>query len=724
MTRIITILAIILLTFLSVTDINSQPGWVNGTPSVASTGPLSITTNYGIDRKGTVYIIVFNYNNPTIYTSTYVRNNAIIGTGSAIVARAVLTVENKDIKKVLQVVLNVIDVGQVHSIYIVAADSKGVLQASPVRLTATTLPCTPPNAGNGGKECDLNFKLNAVLSFGTGRWTLITGPGNATFAPNPNTPDATVTVSSYGIYTFRWTETKGECTTSSEIVVGCYRQPLANAGIGGNACDLNFSLNAKPSIGTGTWTMTNGSGTASFSPSANSPTAIVTVSAYGTKVFTWTEVNGSCANSSTVTVNFYEPPRANAGTGGNNCGLEFNLNAIPSLGRGTWTRVSGTGSAVFSPNPNIPNAEVRVSDYGTYVFRWTEVNGPCSNAATVSVTFVEQLFANAGNGGDECDRDFLLNAVQGTVQGTWTKVNGPGTAIFSPNPNQANAKVTVSNYGAYDFAWTEISNICSSTDIIRVAFHAPPSIIVGEEAGISKGDSIQLHAVGTGTFFWKPENLFKNPTYQNPFAFPTSTTIFTVTLTDQYGCKNSDQVTIEVREIPKANAGPNQELNYQFETNLEAVLNHSYETGEWTILSGSGAFADRNYSSTLVELLSLNENSFIWTVTNGFCPVSSDTVKIIVHDLVIPTLITPNMDGKNDFFIVGGLQTFGKTELIIFNRWGAQVYKNNNYDNSWDGKDDNSRPLSDDTYFFILKPEKNKTINGYIVIKRQNEKDF
>ena len=82
------------------------------------------------------------------------------------------------------------------------------------------------------------------------------------------------------------------------------------------------------------------------------------------------------------------------------------------------------------------------------------------------------------------------------------------------------------------------------------------------------------------------------------------------------------------------------------------------------------------------------------------------------------------MDGKNDFFIVGGLQTFGKTELIIFNRWGVQVYKNSNYNDNWDGMDNNAKPLSDDTYFYILKPEKNKAITGYIVIKRQNEKDL
>jgi gliding motility-associated-like protein len=91
---------------------------------------------------------------------------------------------------------------------------------------------------------------------------------------------------------------------------------------------------------------------------------------------------------------------------------------------------------------------------------------------------------------------------------------------------------------------------------------------------------------------------------------------------------------------------------------------------------------------------------------------------ITVNDFVIPTLITPNMDGKNDYFVIRGLATLGKTELMIFDRRGAEVYKNMNYDNSWNGVDYNKHPLPDDTYFFVLKSANGKSISGYIVIRR------
>ncbi len=59
--------------------------------------------------------------------------------------------------------------------------------------------------------------------------------------------------------------------------------------------------------------MTAGTGTASFVPNANDPNAAATVSEYGTKEFTWTEINGTCVDSAAITVNFYEQPVANAG---------------------------------------------------------------------------------------------------------------------------------------------------------------------------------------------------------------------------------------------------------------------------------------------------------------------------------------------------------------------------------------------------------------------------
>jgi gliding motility-associated-like protein len=84
----------------------------------------------------------------------------------------------------------------------------------------------------------------------------------------------------------------------------------------------------------------------------------------------------------------------------------------------------------------------------------------------------------------------------------------------------------------------------------------------------------------------------------------------------------------------------------------------------------------------------------------------------------MPTLITPNMDGKNDYFVIKRSDKEGKIELVIFDRRGVQVYKNSNYDNSWNGVDYKGKALQDDTYFFVLKIENGISATGYIVVRR------
>ncbi len=166
--------------------------------------------------------------------------------------------------------------------------------------------------------------------------------------------------------------------------------------------------------------------------------------------------------SSNVVINAQSTaPTANAGTGGNECGLNFRFSAVASIGTGIWTRTKGPGTSTFIPDANSPNATVTVSAYGNYTFTWTETNDACSRSSSmINVVFYQQPVANAGTGGKNCGLEFYLGATPSIGTGTWTLVNGPGSAIFSPNSNTANAKVTVSQFGSYDFAWTEASTLC------------------------------------------------------------------------------------------------------------------------------------------------------------------------------------------------------------------------------------------------------------------------
>lgn len=69
-----------------------------------------------------------------------------------------------------------------------------------------------------------------------------------------------------------------------------------------------------------------------------------------------------------------------------------------------------------------------------------------------------------------------------------------------------------------------------------------------------------------------------------------------------------------------------------------------------------------------------------------------------INPFFIPNVITPNGDGKNDRFVIKGLQKFSKTEIVIFNRYGDHVYENQQYENDWSAQGQVAG-----TYFYVLK---------------------
>ncbi|MFO7574908.1 MAG: hypothetical protein R6W67_07100, partial [Bacteroidales bacterium] len=130
-----------ILVFLPAAIVSSQPVWVPTTPSTGPVGPTTIPINYGIDRAGTIYIIVLNYNNPNQQAPTTVRGQATNPTLASVVFNAVIPIAGADINAILQSIAGSLAPGTYHTIYLVAADASNVLMATSIRLNATTLPC-------------------------------------------------------------------------------------------------------------------------------------------------------------------------------------------------------------------------------------------------------------------------------------------------------------------------------------------------------------------------------------------------------------------------------------------------------------------------------------------------------------------------------------------------------------------------------------------------------
>jgi len=146
-------------------------------------------------------------------------------------------------------------------------------------------------------------------------------------------------------------------------------------------------------------------------------------------------------------------------------------------------------------------------------------------------------------------------------------------------------------------------------------------------------------------------------------------------------------------------------------------------TGEWSKVPGDAqaVIIDPSNPQTLVTNLSDRvDNKFVWTISNGVCPVESDEVIVSIILFRIPNGFSPNGDQINDYFVISGIMDY-PNELIILNRQGTEVFRAINYQNDWDGKYSSGDDVPDDTYYYILYYTKEGTRyveNGWLIIKR------
>ena len=102
------------------------------------------------------------------------------------------------------------------------------------------------------------------------------------------------------------------------------------------------------------------------------------------------------------------------------------------------------------------------------------------------------------------------------------------------------------------------------------------------------------------------------------------------------------------------------------------------------------------------------------------CSYTDDIIVNVLTDytLTIPSLITPNGDGSNDFWEIPESLFYPNTNVLIINREGQEVYKSSSYDNTWDGTF-NGKLLPEATYYYFIQfPNSEITHKGPVTILR------
>jgi gliding motility-associated-like protein len=459
-------------------------------------------------------------------------------------------------------------------------------------------------------------------------------------------------------------------------------------------------------------------------------------------------------------------PAANAGEDVYICSptesITLAANAAIFPGFGTWNITSAQGangpltSGTFA-DINDPLTTISGLEIGIYTLTWTISNGPCGNTTdTMIIQVNDPASPNSSAGPDQWFCENLTDATMaGNVPlfpavGTWTAISfdPTGTVVDANNPTTEISNIPLNEHL---FVWTIDNGACANgitSDTISV--YVNDITIASAFAGLDESfcgapDSLIMTAsvaVGLAEGYWTYNDDvfdFTDSTFHNSivYGFPLGVTTFTWTV-DNGACGiSSDDVTFTVYdpELPVAYAGENEIIcDHDFTPfNLNATAVDPPATAWWTVLEGPIELGDTtmadSYVSTIgeiiVPLIDIG-NVIMWTVDNGKCGTTTDTISFILEDCLtieIPDAFSPNGDGVNDIFFIPNLESYPNHSLKIFNRWGTQVFEAAPYLNDWDGKSYHTITIGEDlpvsTYYYILDLGNGENaFTGFVYLKR------
>ncbi len=441
--------------------------------------------------------------------------------------------------------------------------------------TATDVVCVtvtqPTLTANAGIDRNLCASNTACVQLGgspsatggtpayTYTWSPVTGicTGSAPSNANPFVLPNTTT-----IYILNVSDVNG-CTAADTATVTVYPPIVVVPANDTTICSGgSASLCVQVSGGVSPYTYSWSPGTGLNSTTSACPVA--TPSGTTTYCVTITDaVNCTASVCITITVN----PRPVADAGPDQTILDCSGSFAILGGSPTGSGGSGNFSYSWSPTNNLITATsanpivIGLTTTTTYCVTVTDNATGCtaSDCATITVN-PSTLQANAGPAslnfcpGPGC---ILIGGTPTATGGTppYSYQWGPGVVQSVSNPC-VSPTVTTTYYVTVTDALG-----CFAIDSITIVVSPQITACAGPDTAICFGQCVTLGCAipATGgtpplTYFWAGGAFPANS--PNPTACPTSSTTYTLVVTDAFGCSATDQVNVVVRPLPIANAGP------------------------------------------------------------------------------------------------------------------------------------------------------------------------
>lgn len=316
------------------------------------------------------------------------------------------------------------------------------------------------------------------------------------------------------------------------------------------------------------------------------------------------------------------------------------------------------------------------------------VNG--DNATKLTVQPITSAIANALPVGEyditpagAVSDNYTFNYVKGIL----TVMPAIRTLLFSAIENKT--------YGDPDF-YAEATASSGETVIYKDYDQSLINIVNG-----------QIHIIGAGvtpiTATVEPDSNYTDIPYQRQ--------ILTINKANQ---------TISFQNIPKQTIGTS--YNLEKEATATSGLPIAFTSSNLNIAGIDGANLIPIRLGKIIITASQNGNS-------NYNPAQSVVIPIDIgaannNEVVIHPAISPNGDGKNDFFEIDGIQSYPDNKVSIISRSGEIIYEVKGYNNStkvFDGHSNKTGALQQvGTYFYLIQYTSNgqlKHKTGYLLLR-------
>ena len=282
-----------------------------------------------------------------------------------------------------------------------------------------------------------------------------------------------------------------------------------------------------------------------------------------------------------------------------------------------------------NPAERIPKTNFGIFQYALLPKSWVyytpptfKTTGPVKvcDKASIQVNIVECMYYQL--------YDTKAKKYYGTVGGI-TRTDANSTSNYNNFNKIADAGVyTIDNVDAGTYTIRIFSNplkketcFSESATTITVIKNGPTvSIAASPGKNICEGEALTLTASSpTGvSYTWTPNSAINGQAFT-----PLMNGLYTVTAKDAQNCTSIDTISIRLNSF---SVGKDSSICAS-SIGLNATL-PTGATGEWTVKSGSGTFADKTNKNTTVSGLATGKNEFTWSIKTGTCAGTSKTTTI------------------------------------------------------------------------------------------------